>query len=177
MSTFDPYMWCYFAKLECGHTRRVTNLQGAGTLVSCSQCPEIERPQGKVGKLPLRRVTKIWHQTEKEPKDVQEDALLKEIRECYFEPGRDYTFEVSKSWESGFYIKKYSYFCHVKQDFPSWMSVAYESFSTRLGAEKWGRDYLKRRGPSKDYWMIQQALEEGRLELDGTLYKYEEPTP
>lgn len=86
--------------------------------------------------------------------------------ECWFEEGRTYVYELSNTWWSGWYpTKTMEWNCYIKQAECPWMIIANESFQypqiipgarsiTYLRAVKWGKDYLKRKGPSKDYWGI-----------------------
>lgn len=78
--------------------------------------------------------------------------------------GKDYTFELNKSWYSGYWPNKTeSWICFIKQSFSPWFIIAskgwtynsvvpFAGFIAKSRAEKWGRDYLKRGGPPEGFF-------------------------
>lgn len=91
----------------------------------------------------------------KETKEERAARDAKWVRDHYLEEGRSYTFEVCRHWmtSTNYGRRVYRWTCYIKQTEHPYMIVGCSiDHKTKWGAEKWGRDYLKRGGPPKDFF-------------------------
>jgi hypothetical protein len=89
--------------------------------------------------------------------DEQRERDQEDYDLLWLEDGKAYRVETSRIWDrtTEYGRRVHSWHVTIWQDFSPWGIVALQSgFKTKWGAEKWGRDYIKRGGPPSDYWML-----------------------
>jgi hypothetical protein len=76
------------------------------------------------------------------------------VADHYLEPGRAYTYEANRLWDTttDYGRRVYSFHVSIRQAESPWSFCVTEGgFLTRAGAEHWARAYIARGGPDEEF--------------------------